>query len=169
MAGSLPIEGGVGGAISPFVMEPPFVSPTEPSPEAAIAAIREELSFFDDWMDRYEQVIDWGRALPPFPEAWKEPARRVEGCQSQVWLEHRVAEGRLWLAGASDAAIVQGLVALLLRVYSGRRPEEILAVDPRFLVELDLIGNLSANRGNGVAAMIRRIRALAEEARAQAG
>ncbi len=169
MAGSPPIEGGVGGAISPFVMEPPFVSPTEPSPEAAIAAIREELSFFDDWMDRYEQVIDWGRALPPFPEAWKEPARRVEGCQSQVWLEHRVAEGRLWLAGASDAAIVQGLVALLLRVYSGRRPEEILAVDPRFLIELDLIGNLSANRGNGVAAMIRRIRALAEEARARAG
>lgn len=169
MAGSLPIERGGRATISPGGMEPPFVSPTEPTAEEAVAAIREELSFFDDWMDRYEQVIDWGRALPPFPEAWKEPARRVEGCQSQVWLEHRVADGRLWLAGASDAAIVQGLVALLLRVYSGRRPEEILAVDPRFLVEMDLIGNLSANRGNGVAAMIRRIRALAEEARARAG
>ncbi len=151
-------------AISPSVMEAPFVSPTEPTAEQAIAAIRDELSLFDDWMDRYEQVIDWGRALPPFPEAWKEPHRRVEGCQSQVWLEQRVAEGRLWLAGASDAAIVQGLVALLLRVYSGRTPEQILAVDPRFLIELDLIGNLSANRGNGVAAMIRRIRAGAEAA-----
>lgn len=169
MAASLPIEWGGRETISPEGMQPPFVSPTEPTAEQAVAAIREELSFFDDWMDRYEQVIDWGRALPPFPEAWKGPARRVEGCQSQVWLEHRVADGRLWLAGASDAAIVQGLVALLLRVYSGRRPEEILAVDPRFLVEMDLIGNLSANRGNGVAAMIRRIRALAEEARAQAG
>lgn len=145
-------------------MEAPFVIPTEPTAEQAIAAIRDELSLFDDWMDRYEQVIDWGRALPPFPESWKEPQRRVEGCQSQVWLEQRAAEGRLWLAGASDAAIVQGLVALLLRVYSGRTAEQILAVDPRFLIELDLIGNLSANRGNGVAAMIRRIRAGAEAA-----
>ena len=164
MAGSLPIELCARKAISPGVMEAPFVSPTEPTAEQAIAAIRDELSLFDDWMDRYEQVIDWGRALPAFPEAWKEPQRRVEGCQSQVWLEQRAAEGRLWLAGASDAAIVQGLVALLLRVYSGRTPEQILAVDPRFLIELDLIGNLSANRGNGVAAMIRRIRVWAEAA-----
>ena len=109
-------------------MDAPYVTPAEASAAEAIAALKEELAFFDDWLDRYEQVIDWGRALPPFPAAWREPSRRVEGCQSQVWLASRLADGRLWLAGASDAAIVQGLVAMLLRIYSGRTPEEILAV-----------------------------------------
>lgn len=149
-------------------MDAPFVIPTEPSAADAVAALKDEFEFFDDWMDRYEQVIDWGRALPAFPDAWKEPSRKVEGCQSQVWIEPRIENGRLWLAGASDAAIVQGLVAMLLRVYSGRTPREILATDPGFLKDLDLIGNLSANRGNGVAALIRRIRAIATEAAAQA-
>jgi cysteine desulfuration protein SufE len=149
-------------------MDATFVIPTEPSANDAVAALKDEFEFFDDWMDRYQQVIDWGRALPSFPEAWKEPSRKVEGCQSQVWIEARIESGRLWLAGASDAAIVQGLVAMLLRVYSGRTPEEALAVDPGFLKDLDLIGNLSANRGNGVAALIRRIRAIATEAAAQA-
>lgn len=152
-------------------MDPPFVVPPEASAAAAIAALKEELALFDDWTGRYEQVIDWGRALPPFPAAWRDAARRVEGCQSRVWLEARPAAGRLWFAGASDAAIVQGLVAMLLRVYSGRPPAEILATDPGFLVELDLLGHLSANRGNGVAALVRRIRAhaaAAEGAAAQA-
>ncbi|WP_019015554.1 SufE family protein [Elioraea tepidiphila] len=149
-------------------MDAPFVTPTEPSASDAIAALKDEFEFFDDWMDRYEQVIDWGRALPAFPDAWKEPSRKVEGCQSQVWIEPRLENGRLWLAGASDAAIVQGLVAMLLRVYSGRTPQEILATDPGFLTDLDLIGNLSTNRGNGIAALIRRIRAIATAAAAQA-
>lgn len=149
-------------------MDAPFVTPTEPSAADAVTALKDEFEFFDDWMDRYEQVIDWGRALPAFPDAWKEPSRKVEGCQSQVWIEPRVENGRIWLAGASDAAIVQGLVAMLLRVYSGRTPQEILATDPGFLKDLDLIGNLSANRGNGVAALIRRIRAIATDAAAQA-
>jgi cysteine desulfuration protein SufE len=149
-------------------MDAPFVTPIEPSAADAVAALKDEFEFFDDWMDRYEQVIDWGRALPAFPDAWKEPSRKVEGCQSQVWIEPRVENGRIWLAGASDAAIVQGLVAMLLRVYSGRTPQEILATDPGFLKDLDLIGNLSANRGNGVAALIRRIRAIATDAAAQA-
>ncbi|GIX08702.1 SufE family protein [Elioraea sp.] len=150
-------------------MDAPYVTPAEASAAEAIAALKEELAFFDDWLDRYEQVIDWGRALPPFPAAWREPSRRVEGCQSQVWLASRLADGRLWLAGASDAAIVQGLVAMLLRIYSGRTPEEILAADAGgFLQEMDLIGNLSANRGNGVAALIRRIRALAAAPHASA-
>jgi cysteine desulfuration protein SufE len=150
-------------------MDAPFVTPAEPSAAAAIAALKEDLSFFDDWMDRYEQVIDWGRALPAFPAEWQEASRKVEGCQSQVWLEPRLADGRLWLAGASDAAIVRGLVAMMLRIYSGRTPQEILATDAGgFLKEMDLLGNLSANRGNGVAALIRRIRSLATEAEAQA-
>lgn len=149
-------------------MSSPFVDPQEPSAAEAIAAIAEELSFFEDWMDRYRQIIDWGRALPPYPEAWKDKAHKVEGCQSQVWLAAEEREGRLYLAGASDAAIVAGLIALLLRVYSGRPPAEILATDPAFLKDLDLIGNLSGTRANGVVAMIGRIREMAARAAAAA-
>jgi len=148
-------------------MSDPFVQPREPTPAAAMAAIAEEFRFFDDWMDRYGMVIDWGRSLPPFPPAWQDDKHRVEGCQSQVWLAADHREGRLFLAAASDAAIVAGLVAMLLRIYSGRTPEEVLAADAgAFLKELDLIGNLSANRGNGIASMVARIRAVAAAAAA---
>ena len=143
-----------------------FVQPPEPTAAEAIAAIADELSFFEDWMDRYRQIIDWGRALPPYPDAWKDKAHKVEGCQSQVWLAAEERDGRLFLAGASDAAIVSGLIALLLRVYSGRTPEEILATDPAFLRDLDLIGNLSGTRANGVVSMIGRIRDIAGRAAA---
>jgi len=135
-----------------------FVEPPEPSAAAAIAAIGEELDLFDDWMDRYQFIIDLGRKLPPFPEAWMDDSHRVPGCQSKVWMEAITEDGRLYLAGASDAAIVSGLVALLLRVYSGRTPAEILATDPVFLKELGLLEALSTNRGNGIAAMARAIR-----------
>lgn len=144
-------------------MTAPFVTPPEATAAEAIAAIGEELALFVDWMDRYEQIIEWGRQLPPFPPAWMDDAHRVQGCQSRVWMEAARADGRVHLAGASDAAIVSGLVALLLRVYSGRPPAEILATDPVFLKELGLIGALSTNRGNGVAAMARRIQDLARQ------
>jgi cysteine desulfuration protein SufE len=85
-------------------------------------------------------------------------AHRVPGCQSQVWMQTQMMDGKMYLAGASDAAIVSGLVALLLRVYSGRTPAEIAATDPVFLKELGLIEALSSNRGNGVAAMAQAIR-----------
>ena len=136
----------------------PFVAPPEPTAADAIAAIGEELDVFDDWMDRYQHLIELGRKLPPYPEAWQDDAHRVPGCQSRVWMEAEDRDGRLFLAGASDAAIVSGLVALLLRVYSGRAPAEIVATDPVFLKDLGLIEALSANRGNGVASMARRIR-----------
>jgi cysteine desulfuration protein SufE len=136
----------------------PYAAPTEPTAQAAIAAIAEDLAVFDDWMDRYEFIIDLGRKLPPFPQAWMDDAHRVPGCQSKVWM-HAIRDGdRLMLAGASDAAIVSGLVALLLRVYSGRSPAEILATDPVFLKELGLLEALSTNRGNGIASMARAIR-----------
>ena len=138
----------------------PFVAPEEVSAAAAIAAIGEELAVFDDWMERYHHIIDLGRKLPPFPFSWQDEGHRVQGCQSKVWLAAEMRAGRLFLAGASDAAIVAGLVALLLRVYSGRMPAEILATGADFLQEWGLIGALSTNRGNGVAAMVRRIRAL---------
>ncbi len=136
----------------------PFVIPPESSAAEAIAAIGEELGVFDDWMDRYQHIIELGRRLPPFPAAWADDAHRVPGCQSRVWMEAAPRAGRMYFAGASDAAIVSGLVALLLRVYSGRTPEEIVATDPRFLKDLGLIEALSTNRGNGVVAMARRLR-----------
>jgi len=136
----------------------PFVTPTEETPMAAIDAIRDELEVFDDWMDRYQFIIELGRKLPSFPPDWMNDAHRVPGCQSQVWMESRLQDGRLYLAGASDAAIVSGLVALLLRVYSGRTQAEIAATDPVFLKDLGLIAALSSNRGNGVASMAQAIR-----------
>jgi cysteine desulfuration protein SufE len=136
----------------------PFVIPTEPTAAAAIVAIGEELALFDDWADRYQYIIDLGRKLPPFPEAWADERHRVPGCQSRVWLEAGGRDGRVYFAAAADAAIVAGLVALLLRVYSGRSPAEIAATSPQFLKEFDLINALSTNRGNGVAAMARRVR-----------
>ncbi len=142
-------------------MPDPFVIPEESSAADAIAAIEDELSTFDDWMDRYQFIIELGRKLPPFPQEWTDDAHRVPGCQSKVWMEAELRDGRVRLAGASDAAIVSGLVALLLRVYSGRTPAEIEATDPAFLQRLGLIGALSTNRGNGVAAMARQIRGVA--------
>jgi cysteine desulfuration protein SufE len=143
----------------------PYLRPDEASAAEAIAAIGEDLAVFDDWMDRYQFIIEMGRKLPAYPQAWQDEAHRVEGCQSQVWLAAAEAEGRLYFAGASDAAIVSGLVALVLRVYSGRSRDEILGTNPGFLKELGLIAALSTNRGNGVAAMAERIQAIARDAR----
>ena len=142
-------------------MPDPFVRPEEPTAAEAIEAIGEELGVFDDWMDRYEYIIELGRKLPAFPEDWADDAHRVPGCQSRVWMEAKLREGRLYLAGTSDAAIVSGLIALLLRVYSGRPADEILETDPVFLKDLGLLEALSTNRGNGIAAMARKIRELA--------
>src|ERR1700679_2590881 len=139
----------------------PFLLPEEASAQAAIVAIAEDLAVFDDWMDRYQFIIEMGRKLPPFPAAWADDAHRVPGCQSKVWMEAIARDGKLFFAGVSDAAIVSGLIALLLRVYSGRSPEEIGATDPVFLRDLGLLEALSTNRGNGIAAMPRKVREFA--------
>ncbi|MGE4480794.1 SufE family protein [Acidocella sp.] len=141
-----------------------FYKPEEANAEDAIEAIGGELSMFDDWMERYEFIIELGRKLPPYPAEWQDEAHRVQGCQSQVWLAAQAQDGKLWFTGASDAAIVSGLVALVLRVYSGRDRAQILATPPKFLHDLGLIGALSTNRGNGVAAMVERIHAIAQAA-----
>lgn len=141
-----------------------FVVPEESTAAEAIAAIAEELDVFDDWMERYQYIIELGRKLPPFPPDWADDGHRVPGCQSQVWMESRLHDGTMSFAGASDAAIVSGLVALLLRVYSGRSPAEILATDPAFLKDLGLLEALSTNRGNGIASMARAVHRAAQEA-----
>ena len=142
----------------------PFVAPGEETAADAVSAIADELAMFDEWMERYGYIIELGRKLPPYPPAWQNEAHRVQGCQSQVWLAAEARGGKLWFTGASDAAIVSGLVALVLRVFSGREKAEILATPAKFLHDLGLIGALSTNRGNGVAAMVERIHAIAKAA-----
>ncbi len=145
-------------------MPPPFLDPQETSASAAIADVRESLDVFDDWMDRYQFIIELGRKLPAFPARWQDDTHRIPGCQSQVWMEAESLDGKLYFAGASDAAIVSGLVALLLKVYSGRPPAEILATSPDFLSSMGLIAALSTNRGNGVGSMAEAIQARARQA-----
>jgi len=124
----------------------------------------EEFSFFDNWMDRYQYIIDLGRRLPEFPEAEKTEANKIRGCQSQVWFVAEKSADKLEFRAISDAAIVSGLIALLLRVYSDRRPQDILDTPADFVSALQLEQHLSPTRSNGLAAMLQAIRALAAEA-----
>ena len=135
-----------------------------PSAEAAQAAIAEEFAFFGDWTERYQYLIDLGRKLAPFPEALKTDAHKVTGCQSQVWLVPSGDANRLEFQATSDSAIVSGLIALLLRVYSGRSASEILATEPKFIEAIGLAKHLSPTRSNGLAAMLGAIKQHAREA-----
>lgn len=140
-----------------------FISPEEETAAEAIEAIGDELGLFDDWMQRYQYLIELGNTLPEFPQIWQNDTYRVVGCQSQVWLNFCKKEDKFFFAGSSDAAIVKGLVALLLRIYSGRTAEEIKGVDPVFIKNLGLSGALSANRSNGVASMVKAIQHIVSE------
>jgi len=132
----------------------------------AFDEVAEAFELLDDWEDRYRYLIDLGRKETGLAEAEKTPARRVEGCVSQVWLvAERRDDGALVLRGDSDAHIVKGLVAVLLRLFNGRRPEEILALDARqALGRLDLQGHLTPSRTNGLFAMVGRVRQMANAA-----
>ena len=132
--------------------------------QSAQEKLIEEFSFFDNWMDRYQYIIDLGRRLPDFPEAEKTEANKIKGCQSQVWFVAEKNAGKLEFRAISDAAIVSGLIALLLRVYSDRRPQDILDTPADFVSALQLEQHLSPTRSNGLAAMLQAIRALAAEA-----
>lgn len=126
-----------------------------------------DFAFLDDWDDRYKYLIDLGRSLAPYPEEKRDDAHKVRGCASQVWLDPQREGDRLAFAGDSDAHIVKGLVALLIALYSGKTPREILAIDAHeALAPLDLSAHLTPQRSNGVASMIARIRAIAEAANA---
>lgn len=129
--------------------------------------IIEEFEFFDDWTGRYQYLIDVGRKLPQLPPAEMTAANKVDGCQSQVWIVVAGDAARLDLRAASDSAIVSGLVALLLRVYSGRTAREILDTDPSFINAIGLGKHLSPTRSNGLASMVKTIKAHAERALAQ--
>ena len=126
--------------------------------------VEEALSFFDDWEDRYRYIIDLGRELPAMPEALRTEDRYIHGCQSQVWIEERRApeSGRLQFVVDSDAIIVRGLAAIVLSALNDRTPEEIRAADIEdFFARIDLLKHLSPTRGNGLRAMVQRIRGIA--------
>lgn len=130
---------------------------------SAFDAIAADLQFLDDWDERYKYLIDLGRALPPYPDNARDEAHKVRGCASQVWLDAEWRDGRLTLAGDSDAHIVKGLVALLIALYTNKTRAEALDLDARaMLAPLDLDGHLTPQRSNGLASMIRRIRSIAE-------
>lgn len=129
--------------------------------EVAKQDIIEEFGFFDSWTERYEYIVELGRKLPDLPAAYRTDVYKVPGCQSQVWFVARNENGRIHFEADSDAMIVRGLIALLLRIYSGRRPEEILATSPEFFDEIELGSHLSGSRANGLHAMVRRIQAYA--------
>ncbi len=132
--------------------------------QTAQQQVIEEFAFFDDWMDRYQYLIDLGRRLPPLPEHELTDENQIKGCQSQVWFVAEEEDDRLTFRAISDAAIVSGLIALLLRIYSGRRPQEILDTPPDFVTALSLEQHLSSTRSNGLAAMLEAIRNFAAEA-----
>ena len=125
---------------------------------AAQDELIEEFQFFDNWMDRYQYLIDLGRRLPELDESELVDANKIKGCQSQVWFVAAEKDGRLEFRAVSDAAIVSGLIALLLRIYSGRLPQDILDTPPDFVVALELEQHLSATRSNGLGAMLKAIR-----------
>jgi cysteine desulfuration protein SufE len=133
---------------------------------AAQQEIIEEFGLFDDWMDRYQYLIDLGRRLPEFPDELRTDEHRIRGCQSQVWFVPEKRDGRLYFQAISDAAIVSGLIALLLRLYSGREPRDILDTPPDFVEALELQSHLSPTRSNGLSSMLKAIRGFAAEASA---
>lgn len=128
--------------------------PLEPTAAAAQSAIRAEFAFFGDWSERYQYLIDLGRKLPEFPEAWKTEEHRLRGCQSLVWIVASGDAGKLDFAAISDSAIVSGLVFLALRVYSGRSAREILATPADYIADIGLARHLSPTRSNGLASLL---------------
>ena len=126
-------------------------------------AIVEDFSVYEEWLDKYEYLIELGRNLSEYPEEKKTDDRLIQGCQSRVWLDSEVREGRIWFTADSDAIITKGIISLLISVYSGRTAAEIAGDDFGFITEIGLKDNLSPTRANGLASMIDRIRTIAEE------
>ena len=119
--------------------------------------IIDEFSSFDDWMDRYSLLIDYGNGLEPFPEADKNDKNLIDGCQSKVWFTAEMQDGKVVYKGDSDAILVKGIVALLIRVLSEQAPEDIINTKLYFIDEIQLREHLSPTRSNGLNAMLRRM------------
>lgn len=123
--------------------------------------IIDEFSLFDDWLDKYEYLIELGKALKEYPEDRKTDDRLVKGCQSRVWIDFRIQDGKIFFNADSDAIITKGIISLLIRIYSGRTPQEILSSDFSVVEKIGLKENLSPTRANGLVSMIQMIREIA--------
>ncbi len=121
--------------------------------------IIEEFSAFEDWMDRYEYIIELGNELEPYDERFKTPSNLIQGCQSRVWLNGEYNEGKVYFTADSDAIITKGIISLLIKVLSGRTPEEVMHAELYFIERIGLKENLSPTRANGLVSMIKNMKA----------
>ena len=126
------------------------------------AEVIETFDLFDDWLEKYQYIIDLGKQLPAMDPADKIDANLLAGCQSQVWLIHRQEGDVLHFQANSDAAIVSGLIALVMSIYSGRTPQDIVNTEPEFIEKIGLASHLSSTRSNGLNAMIQKIKTTAQ-------
>ena len=131
--------------------------------EEAKAEVIEDFSMYDEWLDKYEYLIDLGKKLDAYPEEEKVDSTLIKGCQSRVWLDWALEDGCLVFRADSDAIITKGIISLLIGVYSGRTPREIAADDFSFIDQIGLKENLSPTRANGLASMITTIRSVAAQ------
>ena len=131
-------------------------------------AVIEEFSMYDEWLDKYEYLIELGKALEAYPEEEKTEEKLIKGCQSRVWLDYELKDGKLYFRADSDAIITKGIISLLISVYSGRTPAEIAADDFGFVDRIGLRENLSPTRANGLVSMIDTIKWVANEMAAKA-
>ena len=121
----------------------------------------DEFSMYEDWLDKYEYLIELGKNLNDYPDSAKTDERLIKGCQSRVWLDYKIENGRLFFTADSDAIITKGIISLLVSLYSGRTPEEISGSDFSVVEKIGLKENLSPTRANGLVSMIARIREIA--------
>ena len=131
--------------------------------EEAKQSVIDDFSLYDEWLDKYEYLIDLGKKLAPLPESSRTGENLIKGCQSRVWLDYKVSEGRIFFTADSDAVITKGIISLLTGIYSGRTAAEIVSDDFAWVEEIGLKENLSPTRSNGLASMIARIKQIAEK------
>ncbi len=123
----------------------------------------DEFSMFDEWLDKYEYLISLGKSLGDYPEDKRTEDRLIKGCQSRVWLDYKIEDGKVVFNADSDAIITKGIISLLIKIYSGRRPDEIIASDFSVVDRIGLKENLSPTRANGLVSMIAKIKEVAAE------
>lgn len=121
--------------------------------------IIEEFEIFEDWMDKYEYIIELGNSLEPYDDKEKTPSNLIQGCQSRVWLNAEMKEGKIIFSADSDAIITKGIIAILIRVANNRTPEEVMNLDFNFIEKIGLRENLSPTRANGLVSMIKNMKA----------
>lgn len=121
-------------------------------------SIVEEFSMFDNWMDKYEYIIELGKGVPVLDPKFKKDENLITGCQSRVWLGCEIKDGKLWFSADSDAIITKGIISLLIRAFNGQKPSDIITADLSFIEAIGLKENLSPTRANGLVSMIKQIK-----------